>query len=253
VERSRRALEQEVAARTAELALANRRLAQASEAKSQYLANMSHELRTPLNAILGYTQLLADEARDDGRGTADLERVERAGTHLLALVNDVLDLSKIEAGRMEFTLGAVELGPLVTDVLDALRPVIERAGATVTTDLPPGLVALADAHRVRQILTNLVGNAVKFTGAGAVAIRGLDLDGALRIEVRDSGPGIPPDAAARLFRPFAQASASTARTHGGTGLGLVISRELARAMNGDVAFSSVPGAGATFWLDLPRG
>jgi signal transduction histidine kinase len=98
-----------------------------------------------------------------------------------------------------------------------------------------------------------VGNAVKFTGAGAVAIRGLDLDGALRIEVRDSGPGIPPDAAARLFRPFAQASASTARTHGGTGLGLVISRELARAMNGDVAFSSVPGAGATFWLDLPRG
>ncbi len=250
--KERARLEVLVEERTAELASLAQELERASMAKSRYLADMSHELRTPLNAIIGYTELIAEEARDEGMSfiVEDTNRVEVAARHLLALINDVLDLSKIEAGKLEFNLEDVDVAQTVEDVCVALAPVVAQNRNRLQVETEPA-TARVDAHRLRQILTNLVGNASKFTEDGTITVRVRNVDERVRIEVEDTGIGMAPEVLERLFQPFAQASAETASTFGGTGLGLVISRELAVAMGGDIRVRSVEGEGSVFTVELP--
>ena len=220
---------------------------------------MSHELRTPLNAIIGYSELIAEEA--DGRGLDDLipdvERIHSAGKHLLGLINDVLDLSKIEAGRMELFLETFAVDALARDVLDTIRPLAEKAGDALRLDLPddPGAMH-ADLSKVRQGLLNLLSNAVKFTEDGTITLRvARDRDRLGRdwvvFEVEDDGIGLTPEAMSRLFRPFVQADASTTRRYGGTGLGLTITPRFCQMMGGDIAATSEAGRGSTFTIRIP--
>lgn len=220
----------------------------ANQAKSDFLANMSHELRTPLNAMLGYTELVAEEVAElDAPGViGDLQRIGRSGDHLLQLVNDILDLSKIEAGRMELTLEPVELEPLVNATLDALGPVLGARGNTVETELA-AVVVSADVVRLQQCLSNLLANAAKFTEGGRITVRVRD-DG---IEVEDTGIGMTPEQLERVFDPFAQAEATTARQFGGTGLGLAIVERLIVRMGGSIEARSELGRGTCFRLCLP--
>jgi len=207
-------------------------LEKASAAKSRHLADMSHELRTPLNAIIGYTQLLTEEAEDGGAEflLPDMERVEVAATHLLALINDVLDLSKIEAGRLDLNIETVDLSDLVGQVATAIEPVVVEKNNTLVRDLPQAAWVQADAHRVRQVMTNLLGNAAKFTEGGTITVRVHRVEEGWAADVVDTGIGMSEEVLGKLFQPFAQAGADTAQKFGGTGLGLVISRELAQAM-----------------------
>ena len=230
----------------------------ASQHKSQFLANMSHELRTPLNAIIGMSEMLLEDARDlgDAEQIEPLERVVRAGKHLLALINDILDLSKIEAGRMELELSIFPLEPLVRDVARTVEGVAEKNGNRVIVECAENLGSLhADQTRVRQVLLNLASNAAKFTQGGKVTIRSnrehIDDKEHVRIEVIDTGIGMTPEQVARLFQEFMQADASTTRRFGGTGLGLAISRRFCRMMGGDITVESEPGRGSTFSVVLP--
>jgi len=225
---------------------------------------MSHEHRTPLNAILGYSEMLIEDAEDVGHTAQvpDLQRIHTAGRHLLALINDILDLSKIEAGKIDLLVEDVDVAALVADVVTTVRPlaaknenalVVPEAGAAeadAAEAAPLGTVR-ADATRLRQILFNLLGNASKFTERGTVTLDVVPEPGWVRFVVRDTGIGMTPDQIARLFQPFAQADSSTSRKYGGTGLGLVISRRLAWMMGGDITLSSVPGEGSTFTVRLP--
>jgi signal transduction histidine kinase/CheY-like chemotaxis protein len=253
-------LEQKVEERTRELAAANAELARASEHKSQFLANMSHELRTPLNAIIGFTELLLEEAREDGR-TRDIEtydRVLRAGRHLLALINDILDLSKIEAGRMELEIQSYPLAVLVHDVASTIGPVAEKNGNRIVVECPPGIGHIrADAKRLQQALLNLAGNAAKFTENGVITLtaRRESADNAewMCVAVADTGIGMSSEQMGRLFQDFVQADASTTRKYGGTGLGLAIARRFCRLMGGDITVQSELGRGSTFTLRLPAG
>ncbi|MFN8059861.1 MAG: ATP-binding protein [Vicinamibacterales bacterium] len=232
----------------------------ANRAKSEFLANMSHELRTPLNAILGYSELIAEELGDavDGHAgaLADLARIRSAGGHLLSLVDDVLDLSKVEAGRLEVSSDPVDVGPVVADVVKTCAPLAHKHGTRldVASDGDTA-VALCDGMRLRQVVFNLVSNACKFTSGGAVTVHvgHESRDGRewIRIDVRDTGIGMSPDAITRLFRPFSQGDPSTTRRYGGTGLGLALSRRLCRLMMGDIDVASTPGAGSTFTVRLP--
>ena len=230
----------------------------ASRHKSQFLANMSHELRTPLNAIIGMSEMLLEDARDadDEDQIEPLERVVRAGKHLLALINDILDLSKIEAGRMELELNVFALEPLVRDVAKTIEGVAEKNGNRVIVDCAENLGAIhADQTRVRQVLLNLASNAAKFTRDGVVTIRArrAALHGADRVTVAiaDTGIGMTPDQVGRLFQDFVQADASTTRKFGGTGLGLAISQRFCRMMGGDIMVESELGRGSTFTVELP--
>jgi len=243
----------------AELLAAKEAAEVASRAKSTFLANMSHELRTPLNAILGYSELLAEDAADRGLDdlAPDLERIHSSGKHLLGLINDVLDLSKIEAGRMELFLEDFAVDALLRDVLDTIRPLAEKAGNSLHLEAPddPGLMH-ADLSKVRQGLLNLLSNSVKFTQGGTISLRvARDRDRLGRewvvFEVVDDGIGMTPEEISRLFRPFVQADASTTRRYGGTGLGLTITRRFCQMMGGDIAPASDPGRGSTFTLRLP--
>jgi signal transduction histidine kinase len=234
-------------------------LQMASENKSQFVSSMSHELRTPLNAIIGLTEMMVTNAARFGTEKAQepLQRVNRAGNHLLGLINQVLDLSKIEAGKLELNPQTVELAPLIDEVVGTARQLAEQNQNRLVVEAEENLGALSvDAMRLRQILLNLLSNACKFTKQGEVALRARKVaDGRRWIElaVADTGIGMTPDQQAKLFSEFAQAEASTAQRFGGTGLGLAITRKLARMMGGDVTVVSAPGKGSVFTLRLPAG
>ncbi len=244
-------LEEQVEARTAQLRETTQAAQAANRAKSEFLANMSHELRTPLNAILGHAQLLRSDAAASPSNRERGEIIRQSGEHLLNLINDVLDLARIEAGRLEIQSGAVDLSALLAGVVDMLRPRAEQKSLRFTfeTTTPlPGMIE-ADGRRVRQILLNLLGNAIKFTGRGAVSLEVSCADGRLLFQVIDSGPGLSPEEMARIFEAFEQGAGAVGSE--GSGLGLSISRTLAKRMGGDIGVESERGQGCRFWFCLP--
>jgi signal transduction histidine kinase/CheY-like chemotaxis protein len=251
-------LEQLVAERTAELAVARDHAIEASRAKSQFLANMSHELRTPLNAIIGYSEILQEDALESSqtRFVPDLQKIHAAGKHLLALVNDILDLSKIEAGQMEVFLEPATLSELIAEVVSTIRPLIDKNQNTLMLEIVPDLGAWqVDITKLRQSLFNLLSNASKFTSKGTITFSArLDRQGDskwLCFSVTDTGIGMTPEQLAGLFVPFRQADASTSRRFGGTGLGLAITDRFCRMMGGEITVSSTYGVGSTFAMRLP--
>ncbi len=231
---------------------------EANRAKSAFLANMSHELRTPLNAIIGYSEMLQEEARDEGheRYLSDLEKIRAAGKHLLSTINDVLDLSKVEAGKTNLHAETFNVDLLVRDVVGAMRPAIERGRNRFEVDCRDGVGTMrSDPTKLRQCLFNVLGNAGKFTEQGVVRMEvwreteaGADW---LTFRVSDTGIGITPEQVSRLFEPFAQADSSIDRRYGGTGLGLSITRQFCRLMGGDIHIEKREGPGATFTIHLP--
>jgi signal transduction histidine kinase/DNA-binding response OmpR family regulator len=230
----------------------------ANRTKSLFLANMSHELRTPLNAILGYSEMLHEEAVERGLldFTADLDKIGTAGKHLLALINDILDLSKIEAGKMELFLESFDLAELIHEITSTMGPIVRTNSNTLCVELAPRLgVMHADQMKVRQALSNLLSNAVKFTHGGNVIVcaRRERMDGRewVLFEVTDTGVGMSAEQIVKLFQDFTQADASTTRKFGGTGLGLALTRRFCQMMGGDVTVRSVPGEGSTFTIKLP--
>ena len=254
----------------------SRQLEAASQHKSQFLANMSHELRTPLNAIIGYSEMLQEEAEeiDEEAFIPDLQKVNAAGKHLLGLINDILDLSKIEAGRMDLFLEDFSVSQLVRDVAAIVQPLMEKNGNELVVVCPPDVGEMrADLTKVRQTLFNLLSNAAKFTDHGRIELRvwsrrdesglgGVELvssapdssahiSSALVFAVSDTGIGMTEEQLSRLFEAFSQAEASTRSKYGGTGLGLAISRHFCRMMGGDLTVESVYGQGSTFTVSLP--
>jgi len=237
----------------------SRQLQLASEHKSQFLASMSHELRTPLNAIIGLTEMMVTNAARFGTEKAlePLRRVNAAGTHLLSLINEVLDLSKIEAGKLELNPEPVNLGGLIDEVIGTAGQLAEKNQNRLIVEAQENVGALnADPLRLKQILLNLLSNACKFTKEGEVALRVRRVaDGRdwVELAVADSGIGMTAEQQAKLFQDFTQADSLTARRYGGTGLGLALSRKLARMMGGDVTVTSEPGKGSVFTVRLPGG
>jgi signal transduction histidine kinase len=226
---------------------------EANLAKSRFLATMSHELRTPLNAILGYADLL--DAEISGALTPghhqQLERITLAARHLLRIIDEILTFSRIEAGREEVRLEQIDVSAIARETGDLMEPLARAKSLAFHVEAPPSLNARTDAGKLRQILINLVGNAVKFTDSGEVVLSALAVGSRLVIRVRDTGIGIPEQERDRIFEPFSQVEQSPTRVAGGTGLGLSVTRELARLMGGDVRFESVVGRGTTFTVDLP--
>ncbi|MEM6996579.1 MAG: ATP-binding protein, partial [Myxococcota bacterium] len=228
---------------------------EANRAKSAFLANMSHELRTPMNAIIGYSEMVVEELTEAGQAefTADIEKINSAGRHLLGLINDMLDLSKIEAGGMDLYLEDFVLSDLLHDVQATVHPLVTRGGNTMLVECPPGLPTVhADLTKTRQILINLLGNACKFTKDGTITVRVTPTgDAHLRIDVADTGIGMTPQQAAKIFDAFTQADASTTRRFGGTGLGLTIAQRFAEMMGGEIWVQSERGRGTVFSVRLP--
>jgi signal transduction histidine kinase len=220
---------------------------------------MSHELRTPLNAIIGLTEMMVKNAPRFGTEKAlePLQRVNRAGSHLLGLINQVLDLSKIEAGKLELNPQTVELAPLIDEVVATARPLAEQNKNRLVVEPQENLGAITvDPMRLRQILLNLLSNACKFTKAGEVRLearRVVDGRDFIQLAVADTGIGMTAEQQSKLFEEFSQADATTAQRFGGTGLGLALSRKLARMMGGDVTVTSEPGKGSVFTVRLPGG
>ena len=241
-----------------ELLKAKHTAEEASRAKSTFLANMSHELRTPLNAIIGYSEMLEEETRESGKSdnVQDLRKIQSAGKHLLSLINDVLDLSKIEAGKMGLHLENFDLAPLIDEMTTTLQPAAAKNGNTIRVHVADSLGAMhADVTKVRQILFNLLSNACKFTDHGTISV---DVDESkvegrdwIQFRVSDTGIGISAKQKENLFHEFSQADASIARKYGGTGLGLAITYRFVQLMKGRISVQSEPGKGATFTVQLP--
>jgi GAF domain-containing protein/DNA-binding response OmpR family regulator len=237
-----------------------RALEEASRHKSDFLASMSHELRTPLNAVIGYSEMLQEELEDLGQDglVPDVEKINAAGRHLLALINDILDLSKIEAGKMDLFVEAVDVAALVGDVTTTVKPLIEKNANTLVVDVAAEVGDMqTDATKLRQILFNLLSNAAKFTDHGTITLTVNRQPAAtdtrpetLIFAVSDTGIGMTEEQLGRLFQAFSQADASTSRRYGGTGLGLALVRHLSRMLGGDVAVTSTAGVGSTFTVDL---
>jgi CheY-like chemotaxis protein len=219
---------------------------------------MSHELRTPLNAIIGYSEILFEDAQSAGRGSemADLRKIQDAGKHLLGLIDSILDLSKIEAGKMTLYLETFELRPMIDSVAATIAPLAKKTGNALVVDCAGEVGSIhSDLTKMRQILFNLLSNACKFTRNGTITLTALrDVDGAvdwIEFQVRDTGIGMTPDQQAKVFEAFTQADASTTRTYGGTGLGLAITKTFCLLMGGDVTLTSEAGKGTTFTIRLP--
>jgi signal transduction histidine kinase len=232
----------------------SRQLEAESKHKSQFVANMSHELRTPLNAILGYTELILDNIYGETpeKMREVIERVQINGRHLLGLINDVLDLAKIEAGQLTLSLADYSLKDMVDGIVVALEPLATEKRLAFKTDLPTRLpVGYGDEHRIAQVLLNLVGNAIKFTDTGEVVIKASAANGSFTVAVQDSGPGIGPGDQVRIFDEFQQADSSTTRKKGGTGLGLSIAKRIIEMHNGRIWVESELGKGSTFFFTLP--
>ena len=232
----------------------------ANQAKSTFLANMSHELRTPLNAIIGYSELLQDEAEDLPGAqevfVPDLEKIQSAGNHLLGLINEVLDLSKVEAGRMELFVEAVDVSKMLSDIESTVTPLVEQSGNKLIVDCDQELRTIhTDLTKVRQTLLNLLSNAAKFTENGTITLSVNCEDrsgvGWMIFKVTDSGIGMTSEQMSRVFEPFSQADASTTRAYGGTGLGLALSRQFCHLLGGDITVSSIVGTGTTFTVSIP--
>ncbi len=229
----------------------------ANRAKSTFLANMSHELRTPLNAILGYTEMIIEDVDHAGlrQSAEDLAKVHGAGAHLLTIISDILDLSKIDAGRVKIHVQVASAAELLNDLMQTVKPLVEKNGNTLNLALDPEIEALCtDTVKTRQILLNLLGNAAKFTRDGSISLRvtpGPEPD-TVEFSVRDTGIGMTPEQTARIFDAFVQADDSTSRRFGGTGLGLAISHRLCRILGGSLTVKSEAGVGTTFTAMLPQ-
>ncbi|MBL8164968.1 MAG: response regulator [Anaerolineae bacterium] len=237
-----------------ELMLARDQALEANRAKSSFLANMSHELRTPLNAIIGYSELIEEEMAEEGSDEfiPDLKKIQTAATHLLALINDILDLSKIEAGKMELFLENVHVPQMVADVVSTITPMVEKNSNRLEVDSPADIPMMhTDLTKVRQILFNLLSNASKFTEKGSIGLEVKQQGDQVIFTVRDTGIGMSPAQVERLFADFSQADSSTTRKYGGTGLGLSISRRFAQMLGGDIAVRSQQGSGSSFIVTLP--
>jgi signal transduction histidine kinase len=226
----------------------------ANKSKSQFLANMSHELRTPLNAIIGYSEMLMEEAAETGHSelAADLQRIHGSGRHLLGLINDILDLSKIEADRMTFSLETFDVAELIQEVAATIRPLLHPNNNVLQVQCPSDLETMhSDMTKVRQCLLNLLSNACKFTHHGTITITVKQSADFITFQISDSGIGMTAEQLEKLFKPFTQADASTTRKYGGTGLGLAITRKLCERMGGNVTVESVIDQGSTFTIYLP--
>lgn len=265
-------LEDRVAARTSQLALSMKaaeegrvKAEEANRSKSEFLANMSHELRTPLNAIIGYSEILEEDAADTGQDSfvPDLQKIRNAGKHLLGLINDVLDISKIEAGKMELHLESFDLATVVKEIAETVLPLAEKNGNSLVLNCPPHLDEMhADLTKVKQSLLNLLSNACKFTQNGEIR---LDVESQnpphdgndaaqnrFIFRISDTGIGMTPDQLTKLFKSFSQADASTTRKYGGTGLGLAITKSFSTMMGGDISVESTYGVGSTFTIWFPQ-
>ncbi len=248
----RKRAEDERARYVAELAWARDQALASTQAKSMFLANMSHEIRTPMNVVIGLAEILLDSTLTAAQ-RADLGRLRDAAIGLLAIINDVLDTSKIEAGKMTVELVDVELRRTIEEAVGLLASAAAAKGLALGWTAAPGVPAhvQGDPVRLRQALVNLIGNAVKFTEVGSVAVEACVVQGAVRIAVTDSGIGVPVERQSAIFESFAQGDESTNRVYGGTGLGLSISRQLVTMMGGRMGVESAPGRGSTFWIELP--
>jgi len=230
----------------------------ANQHKSAFLANMSHELRTPLNAIIGYSEIMQEEAKEVGNGefAADLFKIHGAGRHLLALINEILDLSKIEAGKMDFFAESIDLGALIEEVSYTIQPLLEKNLNELNISVELNDAVYNDLTKVRQTLFNLLSNASKFTHNGSitVAVSEFDKDQTqwIKIAVTDTGIGMTEEQMQEIFAPFAQADTSTTRNYGGTGLGLTISKRYCKLMGGNLSVQSQPDQGSTFTVEIPK-
>jgi signal transduction histidine kinase len=232
----------------------SRQLAEAIQHKSQFLANMSHELRTPLNAVLGYTELILDQIYGETpeKMREALDRIERNAKHLLGLINDVLDLSKIEAGQLTLSVADYSIKDIVHAVHAAVAPLAAQKNLRFEVEVQPDLpTGRGDEHRLRQVLLNLAGNAIKFTDSGEVLIKAAAADASITVAVHDTGPGISLADQGKLFQQFQQADNSITRKKGGTGLGLAISKRIIELHKGRIWVDSLVGQGSTFFFTIP--